>query len=137
MVDQVKSVVVRNFVERKPKSWHPYELSGGFMLVSKNGLAELGARLADRSLGMQAVRVLLAMAENCDFENRVRTGQKDLSRILEMDQSDVSKATKALVECGMVEKPENSRGYFRINPNLLWKGSGKTLKKALEMREAA
>ena len=49
------------------------------MLLSKDGLRELDARLADGSIGMQAVRVLVAMATSSDYENRVRMGQKDLA----------------------------------------------------------
>jgi DNA-binding MarR family transcriptional regulator len=107
------------------------------MLLSMSGMRLLDARLADRSLGMQAVRVLVAMATSCDFENRVRAGQKDLSSHLAMDQSDVSKAIRALIEVGFIERPETTRGYYRISPLLLWKGSAKTLKRALEERAAA
>ena len=107
------------------------------MLLSAAGLDELDLRLADRSLGMQAVRVLVAMARSCDYENRVRAGQKDLAAHLGMDQSDVSKAVRALVSCGLIEQPESSRGYYRISPWLLWKGSARTLKQALAERQAA
>ncbi len=107
------------------------------MLLSKAGLRELDARLADRSLGMQAVRVLVAMSTSVDFENRVRMGQKDLAAHLEMDQSSVSKAVRSLVGLGFIEAPEHSRGYYRVSPRLLWQGGAKTLKRALEERAAA
>lgn len=123
-------------VAKAPRVAHPY-VGDGFLLLSIAGLAELDNRLADRSLGMQAVRVLVAMARVCDYENRVRAGQKDLAAHLKMDQSDVSKAVRSLIACKMVEPPEHSRGYYRISPFLLWKGSGRTLKKAMESRQAA
>ena len=121
---------------KRSRPAHPY-LEKGFMLLSVAGLDELDNRLADRSLGMQAVRVLIAMARSCDYENRVRAGQKDLAGHLNMDQSDVSKAIRALIGCGLVEPPESSRGYYRISPRLLWKGSARTLKQALTERQAA
>lgn len=123
-------------VERKPRFAHPY-VKEGFMLLSKRGLRELDARLADRSIGMQAVRVLVAMTTACDYENRVRMGQKDLAAHLRMDQAAVSRATRDLVECGFVERPESSRGYYRLSPHLLWQGGSKTLKRALDERQAA
>lgn len=101
------------------------------MLLSKRGLRELDLRLADHSLGLQAVRVLIAMASAADFENRVRAGQKDLAHHLAMGQSDVSKAIRKLVELGFVLDPEWSRGPYRLSPHLLWQGSAKTLKRAL------
>ncbi len=107
------------------------------MIFSKAGLRELDRRLADRSLGMQAMRVLVAMATSIDFENRVRMGQKDLASHLGMDQSAVSKAVRDLIESGLVEAPAWSRGPYTISPRLLWQGSAKTLKKALEERTAA
>jgi len=122
---------------KRPRPAHPYMLEKGFMLLSIAGLDELDRRLADRSLGMQAVRVLVAMARSCDYENRVRAGQKDLAAHLEMDQSAVSKAIRSLITCGMIEAPESSRGYYRISPRLLWKGSARTLKVALTERQAA
>ncbi len=115
---------------------HPYGAEG-FMLISRDGLTEPDRRLADRSLGMQAVRVLVAMLQSCDYGNRVCMGPKDLASHLAMDQAAVSKATRSLVECGLIERPETSRGYYRINPFLLWKGSASALKQEIEKRRAA
>lgn len=129
--------VTQVFVERRPDRSHPYNAGGGFMLLSKEGLRELDRRLADHALTMQGMRVLIAMAASADFENRVRAGQKDLASHLRMDQSAVSKAVRNLVELGFVLQPEWSRGPYRINPTLLWQGSAKTLKRALEERVAA
>jgi hypothetical protein len=131
---RVGSTVV--LVAKQPRPVHPY-FTAGFMLLSVAGLDELDLRMADRSIGMQAMRVLVAMARSCDYENRVRAGQKDLAAHLDMDQSDVSKAIRALIACGLIEPPEHSRGPYRISPRLLWKGSARTLKKALDERAAA
>lgn len=127
----------RVFIERKPRGDHPYQRRGvGFVQVSKLGLRELSARLADHTLGVQAIRVLIEMAEVCDYENRVLLSQKDLASRLRMDQSDISKASNLLVDCGFLERMSH-RGWYRISPRLLWNGSSRTLKTALEEREAA
>lgn len=107
------------------------------MMLSKAGLAELDARIADHTLGIQAVRVLIAMARSLDYENRVGIGGKELAADLGMWPSAVSAAIKTLVECGFVERPLWARGPYTISPHLLWQGSAKTLKRALEERAAA
>jgi DNA-binding MarR family transcriptional regulator len=104
------------------------------MIASYLGLEELLARTGDHSLGMQAVRVLLAMMAECDYENRVRGGQKDLARKLGMNQAHVSRAIRDLIECGFVENPHNDRGRYLVSPKLCWKGDEDSLRQALSER---
>lgn len=104
------------------------------MQISIEGMAELRERLADHSLGMQAVRVLLEMLEHMNRENECRAGVKDLARLLEMDQSDVSKALKKLVECGFVEAPSLKFAPYVVSPRFAWKASVDKLKAALKDR---
>lgn len=112
---------------------HPYRAER-FMLASYVGLEELLARMGDRSLGMQAMRVLVAMMADCDYENRVRPGQKDLARKLGMAQTHVSKAIRDLIACGFVENPNNDRGRYMLSPRLCWKGDDDSLRRALSER---
>ena len=121
---------VRVFVERKQRAQSPYGVH--YMMLSQRGVSELSRRLADHSLGMQAVRTLVAMLEHMDFENRVEISQKDLALELEIDQSALAKASRALVEYGFIERMANRRGWYRVSPRLCWKGSTKTLTKELE-----
>ena len=88
------------------------------MQVSFEGMAELRERLADHTLGMQAVRVLLEMLQHMNAQNECRAGVKDLARLLEMNQSDVSKALKRLVECGFVEAPALRFSPYVVSPDL-------------------
>lgn len=104
------------------------------MIASYVGLEELLARMGDRSLGMQAVRVLVAMMAECDYENRVRCGQKDLARKLGMAQTHVSKAIRDLSACGFVENPHGDRGRYVVSPKLCWKGDEESLRRALAER---
>lgn len=104
------------------------------MLASYVGLEELAARLGDHTLGLQAIRVLLGMMAECDYENRVRAGQKDLARKLGMQQSQVSRAIRDLIACGFVEQPDNDRGRYLVSPKLCWKGDEDSLRRALSDR---
>jgi Firmicute plasmid replication protein (RepL) len=118
------------FIEARPRRAHPYN-GVGFMLISQEGLDELDRCLASREIGMQAIRVLVAMTKSLDFENQVRAGPKDLAAHLGMCLPDISRAIKTLIDLGFVLRPEWSRGPYRISPHLLWKGSAAALKKAL------
>ena len=101
------------------------------MMVSQNGLQELQERLADRTLGIQAMRVLVAMMQTLDWENRVEEPQKELAARLGMSPQEVYKASKALVDCGFIERMAGRRGWYRVSPLLCWKGSVKNLEKEL------
>ena len=128
-------VEVRQFIERRPKARSPY--GNKFMMLSQRGVEELSERLADRTLGLQALRVLFAMMQSLDWENRVQCSQKDLGLSLGMSSQEVSKASRLLAECGFIERIENRRGWYRVSPRLCWRGSVKNLEAALRDREAA
>jgi DNA-binding MarR family transcriptional regulator len=130
-----KMANARIFVERKNRK-RAYERDR-FMMISQNGLAELQERLADRSLGMQAVRVLVAMLESVDYENRVWASQKDIALHLKMSSQEVSKASRALTDCGFVERIANRRGWYQISDRLAWKGSVERLHERRSARKAA
>lgn len=122
--------VTQVFVERIPKRRHPYTRKT-YMLVAQEMWDELALRLADHSIGLQTMRVYVEMARACDFENRVELGQKDLSARLNMDRSDVSKALKILIDLGFVERPRSVRAPYRMNAEVVWKGSREALQEAL------
>lgn len=106
----------------------------GMMQISFEGMAELQERLADHTLGVQAVRVLVLMLEHMDRNNECRAGVKDLARLLKMDQSDVSKALRKLVDCGFVEAPRLRFAPYTVSPRFAWKASADKLKAALASR---
>ena len=128
-------VVVKNFFELKPKPRSSY--GNRFMQLSQDGVAELSGRLADHTLGMQAVRVLLAMIEELDWQNRCEAPQKELAFKLGMSAQDVSKASTALVETGFIERMANRRGWYRVSPKLCWKGDIKDQRAALGLSRKA
>ena len=122
-------VEIRQFIERKPKKASPYRTR--FMMLSQEGLEELQERLADRTLGIQAMRVLVAMMQSLDYENRVDPPQKEIAFRLGMSVQEVYKASKTLIECGFIERMANRRGWYRVSPRLCWKGSVANLEKEL------
>ena len=126
------TVEVRQFIERRPRERHPYGVA--FMMLSQRGVGELNRRLADRTITMVGMRVLLAMLERMDFENRVDEAQKELAVELGLAPSDLSRACRLLLECGFLERMGNRRGWYRVSPRLCWKGNVKSLKDAIEAR---
>lgn len=104
------------------------------MQFSGEGLAELGERLADHSLGMQAMRVLLACVQTADRQNRVLAGRKDLARQLGMAESNIAKALKELVACGFLEPPALRYSPYTVSPRFCWKSNTGELKRALAER---
>ena len=125
-------VEVRQFFESRKRERSPYGVH--FMMLSQRGVAELAERLADHTVRMTELRVLLSMLKHMDFENRVDISQKDLALELGMAQTAVSKASLALLECGFIVRMANRRGWYRVSPRLCWKGSVRTLTKELEDR---
>lgn len=117
----------------RPRYGGPWE---AMMMFSNEGLAELHERMADKAIGMQAVRVLFAMLKSVDLHdnNRVRAGRKDLARMLEMSESNVSGAIRQLLACGFIEKPQYKFGYYTISPRLAWYGKVEDLRCALSTR---
>lgn len=128
-------VVVKQFIERRPRPKSPYG-RGEFMIMSRSGFAELKERVRDRSLGMQAICVLYAMLEHVDYGNRIEISQADLALDLAMSQSDVSKASRALLHAGVIRRHANRRGWYEIDPRMGWKGNVESLEAALQQKSA-
>ena len=101
------------------------------MVISKDGLREVAARLRDHTIGLQATCVLLTMAAACDRDNWVHAGQSDIARELGMARQHVSTAMMLLADCGFIERPLRSHGFYRISPKLLWNGSTDDLREAM------
>ena len=131
----LKQTVIKHYHEHVPRKRSPYTMKR-FMMLSQDGLSDLTAQLASRAIGMQAVRVLVAMMERADFRNRVEETHKDLASRLGMTQQNISKAAIALRDAGLIDQLGNRRGMYRISPVLAWKGDVETLEAELEKRAA-
>jgi DNA-binding transcriptional ArsR family regulator len=73
------------------------------------------------------LRVMMALLEEVDYENKIIICQADIARDLGMQRSNVSSAIKRLVEAGLILK-DSKKGvtcFYRLSPEFGWKGSAK------------
>lgn len=92
--------------------------------MAQDPLAEL-ARNGER-LGFQATRVLLLMMSAMKFENEVVLSNGQAAKELGMSPSNVSRATRKLVDMKLLEEGPKLGALrsYRMNPNFAWKGKG-------------
>lgn len=127
-----KSGHVIHHTFRQWRRTHPW---GVFMQMSCQGLAELEMRIADHTLGIQAVRVLMYCLHKTEWQNRVSVGRKDIAAALKMDPADVAKALRKLVDSGFIEKPQTRHGHYTMSPRFVWMGNLQDLRVALSERD--
>ena len=92
--------------------------------MAQDPLAELAKQGAD--IGFQATRVLLLMLSAMKFDNEIVLSNGEAARQLDMTPSNVSRATKRLVEQGFLQEGPKLGALksYRLNPGLGWKGKG-------------
>jgi hypothetical protein len=88
--------------------------------------------LAKLKLPTSQMSVFLYMAGKLDFQNYVHISQKEIAKELDMAPSHVSAAIRALVDKGLLLRPdkENLKTLYRLPNSLLWRGNLVDLKKA-------
>lgn len=69
--------------------------------------------------------ILFFLLAKLDFENFIQVKQVEVVKATGLDKSNVSKSFKVLKEKKIVVEKEN--GFFKLNPNLAWRGNTKTL----------
>lgn len=88
-----------------------------------------------KELKLEEIRLLNYLLGVCEFENWIHLGQSDLSKELDMKVSNVSRALKKLKEKGYIEVIKKSgSNYYRINPEVAWKGSMEEWHKVIEFK---
>lgn len=99
--------------------------------MAQDPLADL-ARNGDK-IGFQATRVLLLMLGAMKFENEIVLSNGQAAKELGMSPSNVSRATRKLVEMGFLEEGPKLGALrsYRMNPHHAWKGKGAEHGKAL------
>lgn len=112
-----------------------------FVPRRQNGFSEgwfAMANLAFKALKMfthlEEFRVLMALLELVDYENKIVVHQADIARELGMLRQNVSSAIKRLVEAGVILKgpKKGINCSYQLNPEFGWKGSGKNHVTALQ-----
>lgn len=78
--------------------------------------------LAIKNLQNQEYRVLMYLMSRLDFENYTRISQKNIAITLEMQQGNVSRAIRGLLENDIIKKgPSVGTGKtYRLNPKMVY-----------------
>ncbi|KZN99328.1 replication/maintenance protein RepL [Bacillus badius] len=95
-------------------------LGGGWLAMYQDPLSWM----ADAKLSYEEYRVILKLLGKLDFENYIRVTQTEIAKDLGMQQSNVARAIKGLLEQDIIRKgPKvgNSNTY-RLNPHIGHKG---------------
>ncbi len=81
------------------------------------------------------LRILNYMFAVCEFENWIHISQADISKEMGIRVPHISKALKGLKDKGYLEVIKKSNtNYYRINPEVAWKGSMEEWHKVIEFK---
>ncbi len=96
-------------------------IQGEFIMATQDALIRLAK---DKDLTGEDLKVLLIYLGNLNFENYIPIHQAYIAEDLEMKKQNVSRATKKLVEKGiLLEGAKVGRHQtYRLNPFYGWKG---------------
>lgn len=102
-----------------------------FMMVKQSSLLRLAK---DENLTLEDWRVLSAYIGYADWENVVRTSQKEIAEHLGMKPSNVSRSTKKLIEKKiLIEIQKVGRHkHYQFNEFYGWKGDSENYQKKLK-----
>ncbi|MBO0269353.1 MarR family transcriptional regulator [Escherichia coli] len=100
-----------------------------FAMINQNMLLK-----ACGELSLTEIRVLTACIGLSDYNNCIVATQKAIGEICGMKAPHISKAMKGLIEKGYIQKVKDRWGYkyFKLMPQVAWKGKAKDHKKALK-----
>lgn len=91
-----------------------------WMMTFQDSLAIIAK---DRELNWQAMRVLMLVLSELDFENYINIKQVEIAKELEMQKTHVSTAMRLLVEKEIILKvKEGATTGYKLNPHYGWKG---------------
>jgi biotin operon repressor len=103
-----------------------------WMMTFDNGLDFL----AKSRLNGETLRVLLYMMKYMEFENYIKITQQQLADELGMRRQHISRSIKKLCEKNIIEKVKKGRdNYYRLNPEIAWRGSVTELEKIVDINE--
>lgn len=107
-----------------PKSTSIY--GNEWMQSSQSFQRELAKR---KDVTGEVLRVYLYLSSRLDYENVIRVPQVEIAEELDLQPSNVSRATRKLVEIGvLIPGPQPSS--WRLSTMVGWKGKVTTLRKA-------
>lgn len=129
-VDKESGEIVEGFVAvLQPKRKNGFER---WIAMSQQAFETI----AMSSFSGETYRVLFQLLAVLDYENLIRVSSKELAETLGMKVPNISRATKKLVEAGvLLPGPKVGHcGTYRLNPSYGWKGSAKNHNEALKDR---
>ena len=114
--------------ERKKE---PYSSPWGF--IDFNELAFL---LSNKSITREAFFVLSLLLKIMEYENKITISQTWIAKKLEIHKTQVNRSFKNLIENGVLFKEidEFDRKFYRVNPDICWRGSSASLNRYRKQR---
>lgn len=104
-------------VPRKEK-WN----RGDYVMGLQNSFIEI----AKYGLSGEQLSILMYLIGKTDFENYVNITQKEISTELKIDQSNISKAIKKLVDKKIIKKmKKGTSNFYLFNPEIVYRGQSK------------
>lgn len=100
-----------------------------FSMINQNMMLK-----ACGELGPTEIRVLNACIGLSDYNNHIVATQKAIAEVCNVGAPYVSKALKGLIEKGYIQRVKDQFGYkyFKLMPQVAWKGKAKDHKTALK-----
>lgn len=90
------------------------------------GLQKSFIEIAKYGLSGEQLSILMYLIGKTDFENYVNITQKEISTELKIDQSNVSKAIKVLVDKKIIKKmKKGTSNFYLFNPEIVYRGQSK------------
>ena len=91
-----------------------------WMMTFQDSLAKIAT---DDDMTGQALKVMLLLMSELEFENYITIKQVTIAEKLKIYKSDVSKAMRLLVDKGIILKiKEGTTTGYKLNPHYGWKG---------------
>ena len=89
-----------------------------------------------KTLNLTDLRVLLVLQAKLDFDNWIRLSHSDIGSEIDVARPNVSASMKKLIALNVLLVGPSTRNVntYRLNPDLVWKG---TMKNAVKERRAA
>jgi DNA-binding transcriptional ArsR family regulator len=118
MIDIDTGEILDDLLVASPKK---HRLEGNFIMSLQEGYIRLGK---DPEILWQDYRVLMIYLGNLDFENFIQISQSYIATDLGMKKENVSRATRRLVEKGILIKglKVGRHQTYRLNAFYGWKG---------------
>lgn len=107
------------------------DIEPGCIALSKDAMLELAV---DRTLPDEALKVLMFLLGQVEFENRLTINPPEIAQALFMDEADVSRSVNALADRGILLKTDGSTTGYTLSPHYGWKGKAPAPARVLDMQ---